>query len=215
MSRNTSLLLMFVTLMANADTLQLRNGTSISGSWMGADPQQITFLVNNQIQAFPRADVSTVTFGVDPPQQPTTPSSKPVDPELIGVVYLQGESGNLTQLMRIAGETKTARRTFGIKIPSPERFQFTPEPSKVRIKAGQKMAFVVKLANGVDPGNFTLLVLRIAKSDNKTPHPPSHFNIAKFSEASYLLTPTSDLAAGEYGFHARDSNDLYCFGVDD
>jgi hypothetical protein len=59
---------LFVALLvsANADTLTLRNGTTVSGSWMGMDARQISFQVNDQIRTYPKADVSKVTFGPEP-----------------------------------------------------------------------------------------------------------------------------------------------------
>jgi len=59
---------LFVVLLASAyaDTLTLRNGTTVTGSWMGMDARQISFLVNDQIRTYPKADVSKVTFGPEP-----------------------------------------------------------------------------------------------------------------------------------------------------
>ena len=58
-------------LSARADTLALRNGTTVTGSWAGADAQQICFLVQDQIQPYPRSEVSAVTFGDEQPKSQT------------------------------------------------------------------------------------------------------------------------------------------------
>ncbi|MGO9263156.1 MAG: hypothetical protein ACLQU1_43785 [Bryobacteraceae bacterium] len=64
---------------AHADTLILRDGTRVTGRWWAMDASQINFLVNNQLQQYPRSDVSAVTFGSETvapvaPPTPTQPS---------------------------------------------------------------------------------------------------------------------------------------------
>jgi hypothetical protein len=48
-----------------ADTLTLRDGTTVTGSWLGADGDRISFLVGNSAVKYARANVSQVTFGDD------------------------------------------------------------------------------------------------------------------------------------------------------
>jgi hypothetical protein len=273
-------------LSARGDTLSLRGGTAVAGSWVGADAGQIRFLVNDQIQTYSRLDVLVVTFGneaskvQDVPKSVTTAPPAPISigesiadvvsafgqpntiatlgsrtiyfyndmkvtfvdgkvaefhaaaasgvepvagpstgnvagPELIDTVYLQSASGKLVPLMRIEGQLKKPWTNPLAVEPTKPTLEFKPAPSTVRVVSGQKLVFVVELANGVDPGSFSLLVLKIAKIRKMSPQRPIHFNIAKFGESSYALTPTTDLAPGEYGFKRQGSNDLYCFGVDD
>jgi len=262
-----------------ADTLSLRNGTTVTGSWAGADAEQIRFLVQDQIQTYPRSDVSAVTFGDKQPKSQPPPAArisigmsmdevtaalgqpdkiadldarkiyfykdlkvtfadgkvceiyaaaassagpgasaptaeKVIEPELIGVVYLQDEAGKLIPLMRIHGQVETPKGPLGIPVGNTHRV-FESTPSTVRVKSGQKLLFVVKLANGIDPGSLYLLGRKLSKSGDKHPSSPIHFNIAKFGQSSYALTPTVDLAPGEYAFYGHGSNDLYCFGVDE
>jgi len=262
-------------LSARADTLALRNGTTVTGSWAGADAQQICFLVQDQIQPYPRSEVSAVTFGDEQPKSQTpaarisigmgmdevmaalgqadkvadmgqrkiyfykdlkvtfadgkvceissvaASSAEPgasvpaagkfIEPELIGVVYLQDDAGKLVPLMRIEGQVETPQ-VFGIPLAE-SSLVYSPAPSTVRVKSGQKLLFVVKLANGIGPDSLGLLRKKRAKSGDKTlAH--IHFKIDKFGESSYALTPTSDLVPGEYAFSGRGSNFVYCFGVD-
>jgi len=61
------LVLPFVWLIsANADTLIFRNGAKLTGSWVSVDAEQVRFMVDGQVHAYSRADVSAVTFGADP-----------------------------------------------------------------------------------------------------------------------------------------------------
>ena len=48
---------------AHSDTLTLRNGTSVTGDWVGLDTRQLSFRVNGQVLTYPRSDVSQVVFG--------------------------------------------------------------------------------------------------------------------------------------------------------
>ena len=52
----------FLCLLVRADTLSLRNGTSISANWVSIDNREISFAVNGEVRSYPRADVWRVTF---------------------------------------------------------------------------------------------------------------------------------------------------------
>jgi len=77
MTTRASVLLLSLALMAKADTLILKDGTHVTGRWWSIDARQVHFLVNNQLQHYPRPDVSAVTFGdatlPPPPLAPSTP----------------------------------------------------------------------------------------------------------------------------------------------
>jgi len=152
---------------------------------------------------------------IDPPPPPT-PISSAAEPEFIGAVYFQNEDGTLTPLERNKG-TQQTRGTGGSVY-----WEMDGARSPVRLKSGQRMLFVVRLANGIDPTSFSLFPLeskrdsRRTEADprNRTAHLTLAFNVTKVGESTYGLTPVRDLAAGEYAFSPRDSDDAYCFGVD-
>jgi hypothetical protein len=205
-------------LLAQADTLVLRNGTKVAGSWVAVDAGQISFLVDGQLRTYPRADVSTVTFGVE---QAAAPAPAPnaqtavglVEPQLLGAVYLEAGSGTLIPLERLKAQLKSATT----------RWEVDNARSPTRIRSGQAITFVVKLGAGQEAGAFLLLALETTeKGSRRTKLDPVNkytlvmipFNAKKFGEASYSLTPTLNLAAGEYAFLLPNSNEAYCFGVD-
>ncbi len=64
---------------AYADTLTLRNGTTVTGSWAGVDAGQVSFLVNDVVRTYPRAEVSLVTFTPQPAASAPT-ASQPLVP---------------------------------------------------------------------------------------------------------------------------------------
>ena len=69
---------------AQPNSLFLTNGTHVTGRWWSIDATDMHFLVNNQLQHYPRPDVSGVTFGnttLPPPPavsaQPPTSAAQP------------------------------------------------------------------------------------------------------------------------------------------
>jgi hypothetical protein len=64
---------------AQPNSLILIDGTHVTGRWWSIDATDMHFLVNNQLQHYPRPDVSAVTFGdatlPPPPPAPSTPPS--------------------------------------------------------------------------------------------------------------------------------------------
>jgi hypothetical protein len=84
------------------------------------------------------------------------------------------------------------------------------------------MLFVVRLANNVDAGGYQLLPLEPRTDGRWTKINPENGSVpralplsaTKIGEATYSLTPAQDLTAGEYAFSPSNSNDAYCFGID-
>lgn len=49
--------------LARGDSLTLRDGTTLTGSWAGFSDGQISFLVDGMVRTYPKSQVSKVTFG--------------------------------------------------------------------------------------------------------------------------------------------------------
>ena len=65
---------------AQGDTLILKDGTHVAGRWWSVDTSRVHLLVNNQLQHYPRPDVSAVTFAgatLPAPPPPATSSATP------------------------------------------------------------------------------------------------------------------------------------------
>ncbi len=94
--------------------------------------------------------------------------------------------------------------------------------SLTRFRTGQKMLFVVRLANGVDPSKFKLYPMESKKNSRRTVFDPNRsgfpitlrVNITSVGGSSYGLTPVQDLEVGEYAISPDGSTDAFCFGVD-
>jgi len=75
-------LLFLLDVTVHADTLVLRNGTRVSGKWWATDTKVVSFLVNDHLEFYPRADVSEVVFGertTSNSAEPPAPVSRPAE----------------------------------------------------------------------------------------------------------------------------------------
>jgi hypothetical protein len=154
----------------------------------------------------------------EPAMPPQTPISVASQPDFIGAVYFQDQSGTLLSLEQNRGiERKRGRGNL-----QEDYWEMAGARSQVRFKSGQKMTFVVRLANGIDPKSFKLYPLETKNDNRRTQSDPQNktaslalmFNVIKVGEASYGLMPVQDLAAGEYAFSPKNSDEAYCFGID-
>jgi hypothetical protein len=232
------------------DTLTLRNGTSVTGNWLSMGDDKVQFLTDDRPQTYSKSDVLVVTFGsvpnvaaapgtvaCAPPAHPESappgalvcgPSvpvklqaTQPVygpEPEWVGAVYFRDASGSFTPLERSATRTLQARypMTYNLNLMVVEG-----PKSPVRLKQSEKTAFVVRLANGIDPRVFTLYPMdanskgRGAATDKKTKsYKTILVNVTRVGASSYGLTPENALSTGEYCFIPKNSTDAYCFGLD-
>lgn len=62
---------------AQPNSLILKDGTHVAGRWWSIDATDVHFLVNNQLQQYPRAGVLGVTFGAATLPQPPPNSTPP------------------------------------------------------------------------------------------------------------------------------------------
>jgi len=146
----------------------------------------------------------------EPRENPAAPTN---EPQMIGAVYFQDEAGALIPLERTMGIERKGGRQY---------WEMDGVRSPVRWRSSQKMLFVVRLANGIDPGAFSLLPLEAKGNSRRTMSNARNgtglvrvmLNVSKVGESSYGLTPVRDLAPGEYAFSPSSSNDAYCFGID-
>lgn len=197
--------------LAQADTVVLRNGTTVKGVWMGADSDKISLLVDGQVKPYARADVSTVTFGDEPATASAPETPKQAEPDETNVVYWQDEAGKLLPL-----EERGGKPAWLLRGPE-EAWKIKGAKSTVRFKSGQKMVFVVKLEKPKENEARRLLFLEL-ESDNKkdSRYAPSYghfpFDLTKMGDV-VRFTPKKSLSPGEYAF--QRGFEFFCFGVDE
>jgi hypothetical protein len=231
----TTVLLLVLGLSAHADTLILRNGTRVTGRWWATDANVVNFLVNDRLVGYSRSEVIEVVFGSEPAAlpapMPATPapatapppaaSTRPAapivsEPDQIGAIYFQQDSGNLRLLERTVGVPHRVSRNG-----ASQYWDMEGPRSPFRLKSGPKLLFVVKMPYGIAPGAFSLYPLETKGSTRRTKAGPGNslamtipLSIRRVTGDIYILAPSEQLAPGEYSFSPAKSNDAYCFGID-
>ncbi len=208
----------------NADTLRMRDGSVVNGTFLGGTSYDIRFLVNDEVQHYARANVAEIVFGAGAassaaPEAPRAAApAPPVDPgpDIAGAPFLRGSNGYIP-LEREIGTMSRGGGFYGMGAPV---YRIQGSRSPVRVRQGDRLVFVVRLSSGGDPRQFQLypLVSRMGYRQTQpgmggTPQ-PLPVNIRKISDSVYEITPARALYPGEYAVSPASSNESYCFGVD-
>jgi len=200
-----------------ADTLRLRNGAAVTGTWLGGTAGEVHFMVDDQLRRYPRADVVEVDFtsnGVPSPVAPAPPLA--MQPDIAGVPFIRGASG-LISLERETGMLVRGNTISGGQ--SIYRIQGAQSP--VRMRRGDRIVFVVRLNSGGDPRRFELFMLESRMNYRQTlpmragsrPQAVS-VTITRIADSVYEISPAGPLYQGEYAVSPINSNESFCFGVD-
>ena len=201
-----------------ADQLTLRNGDSITGTWLGVDRDAVTFLVNGKSVRYARADVAKVAFSSDatapspgakmpapPPPPPPAPVASPQpDTHPLNVVHFWNPAGPITPLeaepiVRVAGA--------GWEIKGPH--------SPYRVQRAPGMLFLVWLADNADARKIKLV--RLVSGSARRPYSLTGADMPLSltpAGGSVGLAPVGELAAGEYAFVMAGGTQAYCFAVE-
>jgi hypothetical protein len=206
-------------LAGQADTLRLRNGSTVTGSWLGGTTDEVRFMVDDRVQRYPRAEVVEVDFtslGASDPVRPiapiTTPPPAAALPDVTAVPFMRGGSGLISLEMEF-GQMVRNNSMYGMggtvyRIPGTQ--------SPVRVRRGDKLVFVVRLNSGDDPRRFQLYPLEWRMNYRQTQ--PSRGGvpvmITKIGDSAYEISPSRPLYPGEYAMIPINSSQTYCFGVD-
>ena len=101
------------------------------------------------------------------------------------------------------------------------------ERSPVRIDGDSAQDFVVSRPAGVDPSKFELFLMEVKKGKRRTVMASAKLfsvqvgknSIAiaakRYGNAAYKLSPVQKLPPREYCFSPSDSNNSFCFGIDE
>ena len=204
-------------LAGHADTLRLRNGTTVNGSFLGGSADEIRFMVNDEVEHFRRADVAEVVFGsIDGPSN-TAPPRVDAGPDVANTPFLRGATGYIPLEREYGMMTRTGGGMYGMGGGMIYRIQGMQSP--VRVRQSDRLVFVVRSTMG-DPRQFQLYRLEPRMGYRQTQPtmggmPPSlPLSIRKVGDNVYELTPMRQLYPGEYAVSPMNSNESYCFGVD-
>jgi hypothetical protein len=209
---------------AEADTLRLRNGATITGTWLGGSANEVRFMIDDQVKTYPVSNVVGVDFTSDgvvntavreplPPPPPVV-----VQPDIVGVPFMRGASG-LISLEAAYAVPVRSNSMYGMMGPTIYRIQGPPQ-SPVRVRRGDTIVFAMRLNSGGDPRRFELYLLESRMGYRQTQtsmggRPPSiPVTINKTGDTTYEISPARPLYPGEYSLSSIGMNQSYCFGVD-
>jgi len=215
-ARFTTLALV-IAMSGQADTLRLRDGSTVDGSFLGGTADDVRFLLDGQVQHFARADVAEIIFssGNGSYARPETPRID-MGPEIVGAPFLRGSSGYIP-LEREIGMMSRGGGMYGMGATV---YRVQGPRSPVRIRQGDRIVFVVRLNAGSDPRQFQLFRLESRMGYRQTQPvmggtPPGlPVTINRIDDSVYEITPARALYPGEYAVSPMNSNESYCFGVD-
>ena len=201
-----------------ADTLRLRNGATVTGSFLGGSADEVRFMVDDQVQRYARADVAAVIFSSIVAQDGMpAPPRVGVGPDIVGAPFLRGASGFIPLEREIGMMSRTGGGMYGM---GGTVYRIQGSYSPVRVRQADRIVFVVRLSPGADPRQFQLYRLESRMGYRQTQPtmggtPPSlPLTINKTGDSVYEITPARRLYPGEYAVSPFNSNESYCFGVD-
>ena len=213
-----TILALALAISSQADTLRLRNGSTVNGSFLGGTADDIRFLVNDEVQHYARAGVAEIIFGtIDAPS--AGPEATPridMGPDIVGAPFLRGSSGYIP-LEREIGMMSRGGGMYGMGATV---YRIQGPRSPVRVRQRDRLVFVVRLNRGGDPRQFQLYRLESRMGYRQTQPtmggtPPGlPVTINEVGDSVYEITPARALYPGEYAVSPMNSNESYCFGVD-
>ena len=218
MIRRLLIVLATFALSSPADTLRLRNGSRVTGSFLGGTADDIRFLVNDQIRHYPRADVVEIVFNSTdaPAVNSEAPPAIDLGPDYPNAPFLRGSNGYIP-LEREVARMGRGGGPYGM---GRTVYQVPGARSPVRVHQRDLLVFVVRFDRGGDPRQFQLFRLesrmgyRQTQSTMGGPPPGLPVTINKIGDSLYEIVPARALYPGEYAVSPLNSNESYCFGVD-
>jgi hypothetical protein len=180
---------------AQPNSLILKNGTRVSGRWWSLDATEMHFLVNSQLQHYPRPDVSAVTFGSatlpSPPARSAAPPATSAPP-----LASAAQPAPTPTLTRPSGSAPSSTPARGLSLPeevgmvyswngrvltplernqavehrarSTQYWEMPGAQARVRLKEASRLVFVVDLPPGVDPASYSLYFLATVNGSRRT-----------------------------------------------
>jgi hypothetical protein len=113
-----------------ADSLIFKDGTRVGGRWWSIDTNNVHFLVNNQLQQYPRASVLAVTLGgaslPPPPATSKQPAVTPAQPSSVSMEPVRPPASARSPGSQPPEAPKLARGPAGA-LPAPSRGVSQPE----------------------------------------------------------------------------------------
>jgi len=196
MTTRASVLLFCLALTVQADTLILKDGTHVTGRWWSIDASHVHFLVDNQLQHYPRPAVSAVTFG-DATLPPLSPAPSTPPPAISAQPPASAaQPARAPTLTRPSGSAPPSAPPRGLSQPeeigmvyswngkvltplernqavahesgSKQYWEMPAPQSRVRLNEASSLVFILRLPIGVDPASYSLFPLATVNGRRRT-----------------------------------------------
>jgi len=212
-----TILALVLAMSSQADTLRLRNGSTVNGTFLGGTADDVRFLVNDEVQHYARVDVAEIIFGSikAPSAGPEAPRID-LGPDIVGAPFLRGSAGYIP----LEREIWMMSRGGGMYGMGATVYRIQGPRSPVRVRQEDRLVFVVRLNPGGDPRQFQLYRLESRMGYRQTQPTMGGtplglpVTINRIGDSVYEIAPVRTLYPGEYAVSPTNSNESYCFGVD-
>jgi hypothetical protein len=107
-----------------ADTITLRNGQVVNGTFLGGTARLVRVDVGDQVQTFDITDIVRIEFGGPPPQAPPPPPREeamapPPNPPVLGVTLPAGMNFTIRMIDAVDSQTSHTGQTFAASLDAP------------------------------------------------------------------------------------------------
>jgi hypothetical protein len=101
---------------ALADTLVLKNGNTITGTYLGGDSRTIRMTVGDRVESYSVGDVASVSFGSDAPAPAAAPAAPAAAPQERTVMRPEGQTAPASPAPNAAGIELPAGTTITVRM---------------------------------------------------------------------------------------------------
>jgi hypothetical protein len=106
------------------DTVTLKNGQVVNGTYLGGTARQVRVDLGDQVQSFDVQDIVRIEFGGPPPQAPPpppppTPEAAPPPPATLGITLPAGTNFVIRMIDAVDSQTAHTGQTFAASLDSP------------------------------------------------------------------------------------------------
>ncbi len=141
---------------AFGDTITLKNGQVVNGTFLGGSARQVRVDLGDQVQTFEVSDILRIEFGGPPPQPPPppqelmTPQPEPqAQAQALGVTLPAGTNFVIRMIDAVDSQTAKKGQTFAASLDAP----VTDDNGNVLIPRGADI--VVKLVDAKQSGKIS------------------------------------------------------------
>jgi hypothetical protein len=134
---------------AFGDTITLKNGQVVNGTFLGGSARQVRVDLGDQVQTFEVSDILRIEFGGPPPQPPPQEVMTPQpDAQALGVTLPAGTNFVIRMIDAVDSQTAKKGQTFAASLDAP----VTDDNGNVLIPRGADV--VVKLVDAKQSGKI-------------------------------------------------------------